>query len=141
MGTLRITLTLLNSERSKLYTILAFLSAIGLNQIPEILYQNQTVSANRPSINLPKRRPGASQQASRSAPQGSTSHGSAPVNLTMTTVAKDNKSEMRQFSAGSTISRTSRQAEEEKVEQLKHMNLVFIVFTSAHYVFVLAACV
>ena len=79
-------------------------------------------------MNLPKRRPGVStnQPASRSAPQASTSHGAAPISLSMTTVAKDNKSETRQFSAGSSISRTSRQAEEEKVEQLKHMNLVFI---------------
>ena len=79
-------------------------------------------------MNLPKRRPGvtSNQPATRSAPQGSTSHGAVPVSLAMTSGARDNKSEMRQFSAGSNISRASRLAEEEKVEQLKHMNLVFI---------------
>lgn len=70
-----------------------------------------------------RRRPNApnSQQVSRSAPQASSSSGSQPVSLTMTTAAMDTK-EGRQYSAGSNLSQLSRMAEEEKVEQLKNMS-------------------
>ena len=66
---------------------------------------------------------GINQNVTRSAPQASSSAaavGSQPVSLTMT-VAHNERGDLRQFSAGSNISRL---AEEEKVEQLKHMNLV-----------------
>ena len=81
--------------------------------------------ANRPAMNLPKKRPSVTptQPGSRSAPQVSTAHNTTTVSLHMT-VTKDSKGELRQFSAGSNMSLKSRQAEEEKVEQLKHMNLV-----------------
>ena len=38
---LKVTITLLHSERPKLYAILAFLSAIGLKMSPSILFQHE----------------------------------------------------------------------------------------------------
>lgn len=76
----------------------------------------------RPNLSQNRRRPNApnSQPGSRSAPQASSSSGSQPVSLTMTTVAVETKE--RQFSAGSNISQLSKMAEEEKVEQLKNIS-------------------
>ncbi|XP_053394186.1 cytosolic carboxypeptidase-like protein 5 isoform X3 [Mercenaria mercenaria] len=80
----------------------------------------------RSNMGMNRRRPNApnNQPVSRSAPQASSSSGSQPVSLTMTTAAMDTK-EGRQYSAGSNLSqlsRMSKMAEDEKVEQLKSMS-------------------
>lgn len=58
----------------------------------------------------------------------SSSSGAQPVSLTMTT-APENR-EARQMSAGSSMSQMSRNAEEEKVEQLKNMSTLVILIYS-----------
>jgi len=82
---------------------------------------------------MARRRPvtQSNQPVSRSAPQTSSSSNSnhQPVSLTMTTIPVD-KREARQLSAGSSLSHTSRVAEEEKVEQLKNMTTLVKNMTS-----------